>query len=143
MKELEQVIYCSPVGRYNNGSDVYRSRNKIPDPDKPGWLKYDYSHWVSDPDNPAKLKYDDSLGISEYQKLLEHEAKKRQDIMIEIIKSRGVTYSKGDLADGIAKILQIHKAIDGRIEEQIRLYMERLKKEKQHKDDAVVASASN
>jgi hypothetical protein len=131
IKELKQVIYCSPVGRYNNGSDVYRSRNKIPDPDKPGWLKYDYSHWVSDPDNPGKLKYDDSLGPSEYQKLLEQEAKKRQDIMIEIMKSRGVTYSKDDLVDGIAKTLQIRKAFDDRLEEQIRPYIEQMEKKKQ------------
>jgi hypothetical protein len=131
IKELQQVIYCSPVGRYNNGSDVYRSRNKIPDQDKPGWLKYDYSHWVSDPDNPAKLKYDDSSGPSEYQKLLEQEAKKRQDIMIEIMKSRGVTYGKDDLADGIAKTLQIRKAMDDRAEEQFRPFIEQMKKKNQ------------
>ena len=70
----------------------------------------------------------DSLGPSEYQKLLEQEAKKRQDIMIEIIKSRGVTYSKDDLADGIAKTLQIRKAFDDRLDEQIRPYMEQMKK---------------
>jgi hypothetical protein len=131
IKELKQVIYCSLVGRYNNGSDVYRSRNKIADPDKPGWLKYDYSHWVSDPDNPGKLKYDDSLGPSEYQKLLEQEAKKRLDIMIEIMNSRGVTYSKGDLAYGITKTLQTRKAFDDRLEEQIRPHVEQMEKKKQ------------
>ena len=71
------------------------------------------------------------LQVSEYQKLLEQEAKKRQDIMIEIMKSRGVTYSKGDLADGIAKTLQIRKAFDDRLEEQIRPYMKRMEKKKQ------------
>jgi hypothetical protein len=144
IKELQRVIYSSPVGRYNNGSSVYKSRNKIPDPDNPGYLKYDYSHWVSDPDNPRKLKYNYSSGPSEYQKLLEQEAKKRQDIMIQIMKSRGVTYSKDDLADGIAKTLQIRKAMDDRAEEQFRPHIQcnRLFSFRENLSDAPLGSSS-
>ena len=65
------------------------------------------------------------------------------------MKSRGVTYSKGNiLVEGIAKTLQIRKAFDDRLDEQIRPHIEQMEKKKQaeqDKDDAVVvvASASN
>jgi hypothetical protein len=44
------------------------------------------------------------------------------------MKSRGVTYSKDDLVDGIAKTLQTRKAFDERLEEQIRPYIEQMEK---------------
>jgi hypothetical protein len=43
IEELKQVVYSSPLGRHNNCSDFFKRRGYIPDPDKPGYLKYDYS----------------------------------------------------------------------------------------------------
>lgn len=69
INELVQVIKSSPLGRYNNGSLVYRNRGYVPNPDKEGWLKYDKEA---------------------YKKLLKSEAQKRIEIMEDIIKSREV-----------------------------------------------------
>jgi hypothetical protein len=68
--ELEDVIYSSPLGRFNNGSDVHESKRKysyIPDPDNPGYLKYDKKR---------------------YRKLLKQEAQIRQELMQQIIDQR-------------------------------------------------------
>ena len=51
--------------------------------------------------------------------------------MIEIMKSRRVFYGKDDLANGIAKTLQIRKAIDDLLDEQFRPYIELIMKKKQ------------
>jgi len=76
IQELKRVIYdTSPLERFNNGSDVLRHRGYLPDPDKPGWLKYDRSKHHQN-----------------YKKLLEEEAQKRMQLMIEIMKSRNVHY---------------------------------------------------
>lgn len=45
--------------------------DRVPNPDKPGWFKYD-------PEG--------------YHKLLEQQRAKRLDLMIEIMKSRGLEY---------------------------------------------------
>ncbi|HET7345408.1 MAG TPA: hypothetical protein VFJ05_06020 [Nitrososphaeraceae archaeon] len=47
----------------------------IPDPGKPGWLKYDRSE-----------------RRQEYKKLLNQEAQKRVELMIEIMRSRSISY---------------------------------------------------
>ena len=72
----------------------------IPDPDRPRYLKYDSSQWVPDPDRPGKMKYNSDYSTHEYLKLLKDEAHKRIEVMIEIMKSRGVSY---DLTAGITK----------------------------------------
>lgn len=51
----------------------FRSRGFVPNPDKPGWLKYDKDA---------------------YLELLRSEAQKRKEIMKEIIKSRGVEFQE-------------------------------------------------
>ena len=71
------------------GFDTRKHRNYIPDTDRPDYLKYDSSQWVLDPDEPGTTKYNYD---NEYKKLLKQEAQRRQEIMIEIMKSRGVEY---------------------------------------------------
>ena len=46
---------------------------------------------VSDPERPRYMKYDRSI-LPDYQKLIIQEAKNRQELMIQIMKSRGVIY---------------------------------------------------
>lgn len=76
IQELKRVIYdTSPLERFNNGSDVLKHRGYIPNPDKPGWLKYDRSK-----------------RHQEYKKLLKQEAQDRMQLMIDIMKSRNVDY---------------------------------------------------
>jgi hypothetical protein len=80
IRDLRRVIY--PPGlviRPLNSQNEYTSRGYVPDPDKPGWLKYDKE---------------------EYIKIIQKEAQKRIEVMIEIINSRGAHY---DLADGLEK----------------------------------------
>ena len=79
---MRQVLY--PLG-----FDTRKYKYYIPDPDKPGILKYDSSQWIPDPDNPGKMKYNHD---NEYKKLLEQEAQKRIEIMVKIMKSRGIEY---------------------------------------------------
>ena len=83
------VIKASPLRRYNNGVDVYRTRNIIPHPDKPGDLKYDESSWIPDPDRPGKMKWnDDPNFVSDHAKAIIEEARMRKELMEEIIKKR-------------------------------------------------------
>ena len=81
INEMRQVLY--PLG-FNTRKYKYY----IPDPDKPGKLKY-ASQCIPDPGNPGKMKYNPD---NEYKKLLEQEAQKRIEIMVKIMKSRGVDY---------------------------------------------------
>lgn len=62
-----------------NSQNQYTRRGYVPDPDKHGWFKYDKE---------------------EYIKIIQQEAQKRIEVMIEIINSRGARY---DLTDGIRK----------------------------------------
>ena len=80
IRELRRVMY--PAGlviRPLNSQNQYTRRGYVPDPDKPGWFKYDKE---------------------EYIKIIQQEAQKRIEVMIEIINSRGAHY---DLTDGIRK----------------------------------------
>lgn len=88
---LKKVVYSSPLKRYNNGSDILKSRYRIPDPDKPGYLKYDISPWTSDPENPNKMEYNsDPDYVSDHQKAIVDEAQIRRNLMECILKERGI-----------------------------------------------------
>ena len=50
IKEMRQVI--EPLGL-----NTRKYRDYIPNPDRPGYLKYDSSQWVPDPDRPGSNKY--------------------------------------------------------------------------------------
>ncbi len=63
--ELKRVLYA-PVIRLDS-QNQYTRRGYVPDPNKPGWLKYDQE---------------------EYKKLLKADAKKQQKLMQQIIDSR-------------------------------------------------------
>ncbi len=89
IQEMEQVIYSSPLQRYNNGSDFYRMQQKVPLEGKPGFFKKDLSGLIQDPKRPGKIIYNpDPNFISDYQKLVVEEAHIRQAIMTRIINSR-------------------------------------------------------
>ena len=88
MAELNKVVW--PLGW-----DPHKHRNQIPDPDKPGYLKYDTSPWIPDPENPGETKYNsDPDFLSDYRKLLVEESQKRKEIMKQIIKSTGVEFKE-------------------------------------------------
>jgi hypothetical protein len=92
IRELRRVIYPPElVIRPLNSQNQYTSRGYVSDPNKPGWLKYDKK---------------------EYIKIIQKEAQKRIEVMIEIINSRGAHY---DLADGIRKTQQYKAKRRGRI----------------------------
>lgn len=80
--ELKQVFY--PLGY-----DTRKSRSFIPDPDRPGHLKYDDSMFIPRPDKPDEKKYNPE---NKYQNLLDEEKEKRINLMVNIMKSRGVSY---------------------------------------------------
>jgi hypothetical protein len=91
VEQLKRVVYSSPLRRYNNGSDVYRYRGWIPDPDKPGYLKYDKSPWIQDPNNPGKTIYNpDRNFVSDYNKLIVEEAQTRRKLMEDTLRARGI-----------------------------------------------------
>ena len=91
MAELNKVVW--PLGW-----DPHKHRNQIPNPEKPGYLKYDTSPWIPDPENPGKMKYNYAADfLTDYQKLLVEESQKRKEIMKEIIKSRGVEFKESSV----------------------------------------------
>ena len=91
IEELKKVIYSSPLRRYNNGSDIYRNRSWLPDPDRPGYLKYDTSGWIPDPNNPDKKIYNpDPNFVSDYNKAIIQEAQIRRKLMEDMLKERGI-----------------------------------------------------
>jgi hypothetical protein len=66
--ELKQVVYPRDLAlKPLDSQNQYSNRNFVPDPDKPGWVKYDKE---------------------EYVKLRKREARTRQEIMQHIIDSR-------------------------------------------------------
>lgn len=91
IEELKKVIYSSPLGRYNNGSDIYRMSRLAPDPDKPGYVKYDTSPWIPDPNNPGKMVWNhDPDFISDHDKAIIQEAQIRRKLMEDMLKERGI-----------------------------------------------------
>jgi len=91
IQEMEEVIYSSPLQRYNNGSDFYRMQQKVPLEGKPGFFKKDLSGLIQDPKRPEKVIYNpDPNFISDYQKLVAEEAHIRQAIMTNIFNSRAM-----------------------------------------------------
>jgi hypothetical protein len=83
IRELIRVVYPQGLAmRALTSQNQYTHRGCVPDPEKPGWLKYDRE---------------------EHIKIRQEEAQKRIELMIEIMKSRGVQY---DLAEGIRKTQQ-------------------------------------
>ena len=104
IQELKKVIYSSPIGRYNNGSDIHRMRRAIPDSDRPGYLKYDISPWIPDPNNPEKTIYNcDPDFISDHDKAIIQEAQIRRKLMEDMLKKRGIveitdSFAVGDIS---------------------------------------------
>lgn len=91
VEELVKVVCSSPLGRYNNGSDKLRCRGLIPDPDRPGYLKYDTSTWIPDPNNPDKIKWNfDPDFVSDHEKAIIQEAQIRRKLMEDMLKERGI-----------------------------------------------------
>jgi len=75
------------------GWNIHKYPGYLQDPDRKGYLKYDYSHYIPNPDKPGRMKWnDDYSGTTEYEKLLREEAQNRIQIMLEIMKSRGIDY---------------------------------------------------
>jgi hypothetical protein len=83
MQELRQALY--PLGW-----DPHKHKNHVPDPEKPGYLKYDFGRWKKDPKTGEFYKWnDDPNFISDYEKLLKEESLKRREFMKKVIRSRG------------------------------------------------------
>ena len=101
IKQLEKIVYSSPLFRYNNGADIYRTRSYVPDPDKPGYLKYDRSPWIPDPDEPKKRIYNpDPNFVSDHKKAIIQEAQIRRKLMENILKERGIEIESVDVRLG-------------------------------------------
>jgi len=83
IKELKKVLY--PFG-YD--IRISWSRYKVPDPDRPGFLK-PVQTYILDPDRPGERIFNKN---NEYAKLKLKEMELRQQYMIEIMESRGVDY---------------------------------------------------
>lgn len=66
--ELRRVVYPPGLKIGLTSQNYVRRRGYVPDPQKPGWLKYDEK---------------------EYIKTLQWEARKRQELMQQIIEKRG------------------------------------------------------
>lgn len=130
MVELIKVIYSSPLGRNNNSTAISRASGKVPDPKNPKRLIRDYSGWEPDPDRAGYLrpKRHDPKFVSDYQKWIMKEASTRKKIMIDIMKSRGITY-KPDLI-AIAAYKKAQASQDKKIEEMTRaMFPQYFKKE--------------
>jgi hypothetical protein len=82
VRELKQVLY--PLGY-----DTRKRRNWVPDPNRLGYLKYDDSMFIPNPDKPSETEYNPE---NNYQKILNEEKEKRIEAMVNIMKSRGVSY---------------------------------------------------
>jgi hypothetical protein len=77
---------------YPLGWDPRKSKNKnyVPDPENPGYLKYDFGQWKKDPETGEFYKWnDDPNFVSDYEKLLKEESLKRREFMKKVITSRG------------------------------------------------------
>jgi hypothetical protein len=104
IEELKKVIYSSPIRRYNNGSDTHRHTYLVPDPDRPGYLKYDDSRWIPDPNNPDKPIYnDDPDFVDDRDKAIIQEAQIRRKLMEDMLKKRGIveitdSFAVGDIS---------------------------------------------
>jgi hypothetical protein len=66
--ELRQVLFPQG-GLWLTSQNQATRRGYVPDPDRPGWMKYD---------------------DEEYLKILKQEAQKRIELMLQIMKSRGI-----------------------------------------------------
>lgn len=78
IEELREALW--PLGW-----NPHEHKNFIPDPDRPGFLKYE-SPWILDKESPDYVKRKPD---TEYQKLLREETEKRKKFMKKVIKSRG------------------------------------------------------
>lgn len=72
------------------GWNPHEHKNFIPDPDRPGYLKYE-SPWILDKESPDYVKRKPD---TEYQKLLREETEKRRKFIKKVIKSRGENVPK-------------------------------------------------
>ncbi len=89
IKEIELVVYSSPLKRYNNGSDYYRMKQKVPVKGEPGQFRTDRSGLIQDPKKLDKIIYNpDPNFVSDYLKVVINEAHIRQSLMNKIINSR-------------------------------------------------------
>jgi hypothetical protein len=116
--------------------DIRKHPGFIPDPDKPGMLKYDFTHYIPDPDRPGKMKYNyDYSGLTEYDKLVREEAQKRIELMIGVLKSRGIDYNPTPIIEKQRKERQERKRQNAKRREEMsklpeeereRLFKERM-----------------
>ena len=70
---------------------VYGQKGWLPDPDKPGYLKYDDSRKKLDPNNPDKMtrNYHPDF-VSDHDKAVIEEARIRRKLMEDMLKERGI-----------------------------------------------------
>jgi hypothetical protein len=87
LTSLDSVLRCPPLYRSNN-KIANRFRGYIPDPNKPGYLKRDRSHYyLSDPNAPYSWRYNpDPNIVGQFEKLVVKEARARQKYMESHIK---------------------------------------------------------
>lgn len=93
--ELNDIVYSSPLKRFNNGEAIYRTRNWVPDPKVPGGFRRDPSIYEPISDRPGYVKRKHNLDpkfVSDYDKLVIKEAEIRKKLMIDIMKDRGINY---------------------------------------------------
>jgi hypothetical protein len=130
VRQLARII--EPM-EYNFDKNV----GYTPDPDRPGYLKYDYSRYIPDPNRFGKMKYnDDFSGPTKYDKLQMQQAQKRIEIMLDILKSRGIDYDivpiiemqrKKREEDERQRAKEREELLKLPVEERERLYQEKLK----------------
>jgi hypothetical protein len=99
--ELKQVLY-PPGGLWLTSQNQHTHRSYVPDPERPEWHKYDNE---------------------EYLKILKQEAQNRIELMLQIMRSRGIN----DF-DPAAVIIQQQKKREG-VENQIKKSYEQLVEE--------------
>ncbi len=111
IEELEQVLY-PPGGLWLTSQNQFTHIGYVPDPDRPGWMKYDKEG---------------------YLEALKREAQKRIELMVQIMKSRG----SNDF-DPAAVIIQQHKEREGamnQINKSHKQLLEEIKKRQGHQID--------
>ena len=111
IEELKQVLY-PPGGLGLTSQNQFTHIGYVPDPDRPGQWKYDKE---------------------EYLKALKREAKKRIELMLQIMKSRGIN----DF-DPAAVIIQQHKEREeamNQINKSHKQLLEEIKKRQGHQID--------
>jgi hypothetical protein len=109
--ELRQVLY-PPEGLGLTSQNQDTHRGYVPDPDRPGWMKYDRE---------------------EYLKLVKQEAQNRIELMLHIMKSRGI--SDYDPAAVIIQQRKEREEAKNQIKKSHKQLVEEIKKRQGHQID--------